>query len=129
MPSRASGTRHNQILDEVLADQEGDFYDDDRWALEFEQHGFAESDCGDAEILSKAKNMRVAGMVAAGILGSRAGQVRLLRPGELPEYRDPEGDTRLPAWEMVHHLARPLEVRARQRPAEALACNGLGRAT
>ena len=38
---------------------------------------------------------------------------------------DPEGDTRLTAWEMVHHLARTLELRSRQRPAEALAYNGL----
>ena len=36
-------------------------------------------------MLSKAKNARVAGMVAVGILGSWAGQVRLLHPWELPE--------------------------------------------
>ena len=38
---------------------------------------------------------------------------------------DPERDTRLTAWEMVHHLARTLELRSRQRPAEALAYHGL----
>ncbi len=46
----------NQILDEVLAEQEGDFDADSRWALAwFEQHGFDEGDFGDAEILSKAR--------------------------------------------------------------------------
>ena len=101
----------NQILDEVLAEQEGDFDADSRWALAwFDQHGFEDGDYGDAETLSKAKNTSVAGMVEAGILKSRAGQVRLLRPRELPDYWDPEGDTRLTAWEIVHHLVRTLEL-------------------
>ena len=100
----------NQILDEVLAEQEGDFDADSRWALAwFDQHGFDDGDYGDAETLSKAKNTSVAGMVEAGILKSRAGQVRLLRPRELPEDWDPEADTRLTSWEMVHHLIRVLE--------------------
>ena len=99
----------NQILDEVLAEQEGDFDADSRWALAwFEQHGFEEGDYGAAETLSKAKNTSVAGMVDAGILRSRGGFVRLLRPRELPDYWEPEGDTRLTAWEIVHHLVRVL---------------------
>ena len=101
----------NRILDEVLAEQEGDFDADSRWALEwFDQFGFAAGDYGDAETLSKAKNTSVAGMVEAGILNSRGGQVRLLRPRELPSYWDPEVDSRLTAWEMVHHLVRVLEL-------------------
>ena len=100
----------NQILDEVLAEQEGDFDAYSRWALAwFEQHGFDDGDYGDAEPLSKAKNTSVAGMVEAGILKSRAGQVRLLRPRELPDDWEPGGDARLTAWEMVHHLVRVLE--------------------
>ena len=101
----------NQILDEVLAEQEGDFDGDSRWAVAwFEQHGFEAGDYGDAETLSKAKNTSVTGMEEAGILKSRAGQVRLLRPRELPPHWDPEIDTRLTAWEMVHHLVRVLEL-------------------
>ena len=46
----------NQILDEVLAEQEGDFDADSRWAVAwFEQHGFDEGEYGIAETLSKAK--------------------------------------------------------------------------
>ena len=46
----------NQILDEVLAEQEGDFDADSRWALAwFDQHGFDEGDYGVAETLSTAK--------------------------------------------------------------------------
>ena len=101
----------NQILDEVLAEQEGDYDADSRWALAwFEQYGFEAGDYGVAEILSKAKNTSVAGMVEAGILHSRAGQVRLLRPRDLPPDWDPEGDARLTTWEIVHHLVRVLEL-------------------
>ena len=71
----------NQTLDEALAEQEGDFDADSRWALAwFEQSGFAEGEYGVAETLSKAKNTSVAGMVEAGILASKGGKVRLLKP-------------------------------------------------
>ena len=97
----------NQTLDEVLAEQEGDFDADTRWALAwFEQSGFAEGEYGVAETLSTAKNTSVAGMVEAGILRSGAGKVRLLRPNELPEDWAPDSDTRLIVWEAVHHLVR-----------------------
>ena len=100
----------NQILDEVLAEQEGDVDADSRWALAwFEQHGFAEGEYGTAETLSKAKNTSVAGMVEAGILASKGGTVRLLAPKELPDGWDPATDARLTTWEAVHHLIRALE--------------------
>ena len=57
----------NQTLDEVLAEQEGDFDADTRWALAwFEQSAFDDGDYGVAETLSTAKNTSVAGMVEAG---------------------------------------------------------------
>src|SRR5206468_998329 len=47
----------NQILGEALAEQEGDFDADSRWALTwFEQSGFDEGEYGVAEQLSKSKN-------------------------------------------------------------------------
>jgi len=99
----------NQTLDDALAEQEGDFDADSRWALTwFEQSGFAEGEYGMAEQLSKSKNTSVAGMVDAGILESKRGKVRLLRPEELPDDWDPATDPRLTAWEIVHHLIRVL---------------------
>ncbi len=99
----------NQTLDEALAEQEGDFDADSRWALTwFEQSGFAEGEYGVAEQLSKSKNTSVAGMVEAGILESKRGKVRLLQPEELPADWDPTTDPRLTAWEIVHHLIRVL---------------------
>ena len=100
----------NQTLDESLAEQEGDFDADSRWALTwFEQSGFAEGEYGVAEQLSKSKNTSVAGMVDAGILASNRGKVRLLKPAELPADWNPTTDARLTTWEMVHHLIRVLE--------------------
>ena len=112
----------NQTLDEALVEQEGDFDADSRWALAwFEQSGFAEGDYGVAETLSKAKNTSVAGMVIAGILASKAGKVRLLRPDELPVGWDPVTDLRLTAWEVVHHLIRTLEAAGEGATAELVA--------
>jgi putative DNA methylase len=100
----------NRTLNEALAEQEGDFDADSRWAVTwFEQSGFAEGDYGVAEQLSKSKNTSVAGMAQAGILSSKAGKVRLFKAEELPADWDPDIDPRLTAWETVHQLIRSLE--------------------
>ena len=107
---RAALALVNQTLDEALAEQEGDFDADTRWALTwFEQTSFVEGDYGVAEQLSKSKNTAMNALVEAGILVSKAGKVRLLKPAELPTDWDPATDTRLTVWEMVHHLIRVLE--------------------
>lgn len=112
----------NRTLDEALAEQEGDFDADTRWALTwFEQQGFDEGEYGVAEQLSKSKNTAVAGMVDAGIVESKRGKVRLLRPDELPEDWDPASDPRLTAWEIVHHMIRVLKEGGEAAAAELLA--------
>lgn len=110
LPVREALALINQTLDEALAEQEGDFDADSRWALAwFDQNGFAEGEYGVAETLSKAKNTSVGGMVEAGILESKRGKVRLLKPEELPEDWNPATDARLTTWETVHHLVRVLD--------------------
>jgi putative DNA methylase len=112
----------NQVLDEVLAEQEGDFDADTRWALAwFEQHGFAEGDFGVAETLSKAKNTSIEGLAGAGILEAKRGRVRLLKPAELTADWDPARDTRFTHWEAVHHLIRVLETGGEMQAAEMAA--------
>jgi putative DNA methylase len=107
---REALTLINKVLDETLAEQEGDFDADSRWAVTwFDQHGFGEGDYGTAEQLSKSKNTSVAGMVEAGIIESKRGKVRLFKPSELSAGWDPATDDRLVAWEVVHHLIRALE--------------------
>ena len=122
LPVREALVLINQTLDETLAQQEGDFDADSRWAVAwFEQFGFEAGDYGVAEMLSKAKNTSVDGMVEVGILTSRAGKVRLLKPKELPTDWNPAADTRLTAWEMVHHLVRVLETNGEAATADLAA--------
>jgi putative DNA methylase len=114
----------NQTLDEALAQQEGDFDADSRWALAwFEQYGFSEGEYGVAEMLSKAKNTSVQGLKDAGILDKKSpgGKVRLLRPKDLSADWDPTSDPRLTAWEMVHHLIRVLEANGEIGASELVA--------
>lgn len=111
----------NQTLDESLAKQEGDFDADSRWAITwFEQIGFEVGEYGTAEQLSKSKNTSVSGLVEAGILASKSGKVRLLKPGELPDDWDPTTDKRLTSWETVHHLIRVLEASGEGAAAEII---------
>ena len=125
LPVREALALINQTLDEVLAEQEGDFDADTRWALAwFEQSGFDDGEYGVAETLSKAKNTSVGGLVEAGILASKGGRVRLLKPEELPDEWDPATDPRLTAWEMVHHMIRVLESGGESAAAELAATLG-----
>ncbi len=120
----------NETLDEALAEQEGDFDADSRWALAwFEQNGFAEGEYGVAETLSKAKNTSVGGLANSGILDSKRGKVRLLKPEELPPNWDPATDPRLTSWEVVHHLIRVLGSGGESAAADLVAKLGARAAT
>jgi putative DNA methylase len=110
VPVRDALSLINQVLDETLAEQEGDFDADSRFAIAwFEQHGFSEGAFGVADVLARAKNTSVDGLRDAGILESKRGKVRLLEPTELPKNWDPSTDARFTHWEAVHHLIRVLE--------------------
>ena len=100
----------NQVLDEVLAEQEGDFDTDSRWCVRwFEQMEWAPSEYGRAETLATALNTSVPGLERAGVLRARAGKVQLLRPDDLPDSYDPAKDVRPTMWEAVLHLSKRLE--------------------
>ncbi|MFN6478830.1 DUF1156 domain-containing protein [Nostoc sp. DedQUE07] len=110
MPVRTALQLINQTLDEFLAEQEGEFDAETRFALIwYEQHTFTEGLFGDAETLSKAKNTAVQGLVDAGILTAKAGKVRLLRRDELPKNWNPQTDNRLTVWEATQHMIRELQ--------------------
>ncbi len=122
LPVREALALINQVLDETLAEQEGDFDADSRFALAWiDQHGFEEGEFGVADVLSRAKVTSVEGLVQAGILESRRGKVRLLRPEELPDDWDPATDDRLTHWESVHHLIRVLEANGEAVASELMA--------
>ena len=117
----------NQALDETLAEQEGDFDADTRWAVAwFSEFGMEEGPYGRGETLSKAKNTSVAGMVNAGILSAGRGKVRLIRRDEMDPEWDPRTDSRLTIWEVTQHLIRSLETRGETAAAELLGRIGGG---
>jgi putative DNA methylase len=111
----------NQVLDEVLSEQEGEFDADSRWALAwFEQYGLGEGPYGTAETLSKAKDTAIGALVEDGILEARKGKVRLLSRDELSADWDPAGDKRLTVWEVTQHLIRRLLKEGEASAAELL---------
>lgn len=111
----------NQALDEVLAEQEGEFDGDTRWALAwFEQFGMEEGPFGVAETLSKAKNTAINGLIEAGVVKSRAGKVQLLKRDELSDDWDPATDERLTVWEVTQHLIRIVEKKGESAAAVLL---------
>lgn len=100
----------NQSLDEVLAEQEGEFDGDTRWALAwFDQYGMDDGPFGDAETLSKAKNTAINGLQEAGVIMAKAGRVRLVKREELMGNWNPGADKRLTVWEVTQHLIRSLD--------------------
>lgn len=112
----------NQVLDEVLSEQEGDFSADTRWCVEwFKSYGFDDGPFGTAETLSKAKNTSVDGLERAGVLRSRAGKVRLASARDIPENYDPTDDDRASEWEIALHLAKRLSEQGGESAAKLMA--------
>ncbi len=112
----------NHELDAYLAEQEGDVDRDTRFALAwFEQFGFKEGGFGQADVLARAKNTSVAGLVNAGVLSAGAGKVRLLQWAELDPGWDPTTDDRLTVWEATHHLIERLNTYGEAGTAQLLA--------
>ena len=118
----------NQVLDEVSAEQEGEFDEDTRWAIAwYAEQGMDEGDYGRADDLSRAKNVSVDGLVRAGLVKSGGGKVRLLDRNELDPNWDPTKDSRLTVWEVTQHLIRRLMKDNEASAAELLAkVGGLG---
>lgn len=110
MTVRSALGQINSVLDQILAEQEGEFDSDTRWAITwFEQYAMNEGVYGVAETLSKARDTSVSGLERAGIIKSGGGKVRLLRREELPDEWNPATDRRPTVWEATQHLVRALE--------------------
>ena len=105
MTVRSALARINEILDQVLNEQEGDFDAATRFAIAwYRGHGYATGKFGVADDLARARNTAVETLVRDGILLSAAGKVTLLSPANMPEDYDVLADDRVGAWEVLHHL-------------------------
>ncbi|KMV14857.1 hypothetical protein ACT17_27970, partial [Mycolicibacterium conceptionense] len=110
MTVRSALARINEILDQVLNEQEGDFDSTSRFAIAwYRQHGYGVGKFGDADNLARARNTSVDVMDRGGILLSRAGHVHLVKPADLPPDYDVLQDSYTSNWEALHHLIKVLE--------------------
>jgi putative DNA methylase len=118
----------NQVLDELLTEQEGEYDADTRWAIAwYEQFGLAEAAYGTAETLSRAKDTSVAGLVEAGIVAASRGRARLLARNEYLAGWDPAKDRRVPVWEATQRLVQTLLTDGEASAGDLLArLGGLG---
>lgn len=110
MTVRAALSRINEILDQVLNEQEGDFDATSRFAIAwYRGHGYGVGKFGDADNLARARNTSVEVMDRDEILSSRAGNVQLIRPADLPWDYNVLKDSHTSNWEALHHLIKVLE--------------------
>jgi putative DNA methylase len=110
MSVRSALARINEILDQVLNEQEGDFDGPTQFAIAwYRQNGYGVGKFGDADNLARARNTAVATMDRNGILTSRAGKVQLIKPSDLPPDYDVRADDNTSSWEILQHLIRTLE--------------------
>jgi putative DNA methylase len=107
MTVRSALARINEVLDELLTEQEGDFDPTTRFAIAwYRGHGYEAGPFGDADNLARARATAVAKLERDGILTARAGQVQLYRPAELPENYNVLADQHTSAWEALQHAIR-----------------------
>lgn len=110
MTVRSALARINEILDQVLTEQEGDFDTTTRFAIAwYRQHGYGVGRFGDADGLARARNTSVVVMERDEILTSRAGKVQLVKPADLSEEYDVLKDSHTSNWEALHHLIKIVE--------------------
>lgn len=112
MSVRSALARINEVLDELLTEQEGDFDATTRFALAwYRGNGYESGAFGDAENLARARATAVAAMERGGILSARAGRVQLYRPVDLPDEYDVSSDQYTSAWEALQHTIRVQETK------------------
>jgi putative DNA methylase len=110
MPVRSALARINEILDQALNEQEGDFDPTTRFAISwYRQHGYDRGEFGDANNLANARNTSVDVMAGSGILTSGGGKAALIAPAALEPDYDPASDDQISAWEVLHHMIRVVE--------------------
>ncbi|WP_072371787.1 DUF1156 domain-containing protein [Thermophilibacter mediterraneus] len=95
----------NQELDLYFSDQDSDLDRESRFCVDlYTQCAFNEMRFGEADVLARAKNTSIPGLVERGALSSSKGQVRLLTRDELKEVPEPAF-----CWLFTQQLTRAME--------------------
>lgn len=95
----------NQELDLYFSDQDSDLDRESRFCVElYTQCAFNEIRFGEADVLARAKNTSISGLVERGALSSSKGLVRLLTRDELKELTEPNF-----CWLFTQQLVRAME--------------------
>lgn len=117
----------NQYLDEYLSEQEGELDEGSRWATTwFAQYQFEPGPYGEAEVLSKARNVSIESLEELGILEAKAGKVRLLRREEIAQRKEKGADSlslllASSAWLITQTLIHTLDQKGEMGAAALLA--------
>jgi len=97
----------NSELEAFLRQEEGEADRDTQFCISwFEQYGMATGPFGEADVLARAKNTSVEGLVQAGVLSGKGGKVALLPRSNYSSDWDPATDNRLSLWECTQHLVK-----------------------
>ena len=112
----------NQVLDEVLNEQEGDFDADTRFCVQwFKTFGWNEGLSGDADNMARGRNTSIEGVQRGGVFRAVAGKARLISFSGLPSDWHPEADERISLWQVVLHLAKALDEEGGEAAARLMA--------
>jgi putative DNA methylase len=115
----------NQVLDETLSEQEGDFDSDTRFCVKwFGQYAWDETDSGTADVLARATNTSIEGLQRGGVFRAVAGKARLLSPDDLSDSWDPLTDVRTSVWEVTLHLAKAVTERGSEAASALMGAAG-----
>lgn len=115
----------NQVLDEALSEQEGDFDADTRFCVKwFSQYQWGQAESGTADVLARATNTSVEGLQRGGVFRAVAGKARLTAPEDLASGWDPLTDVRTSVWEVTLHLARAVSDSGAEAAAARMATAG-----
>jgi putative DNA methylase len=132
MSVRSALARINEVLDQVLNEQEGDFDPPTRFAVSwYRQFGYDPGKFGEADNMARALNTSVDVLARSGVLKSAGGKVSLIAPVFLPDDYDVLLDQDVSVWEVLHHLIARLDrggvpaaggfvVNVQERPGEEI---------
>lgn len=99
----------NQVLDEVLTDQEGDFDAETRFAVKwFSQFGWEVGPSGEADVLTRAVNTTASMLERGGIFRAAAGKAHLVQPQDMSAGWNPLHDKSISVWEVAVRLGHAL---------------------